>query len=273
MDCVVVVADIHSGSTVAPWPAGTSGPDGTGYIPNAYQVWLNKCWADMLERVADLNTRRGGPVPVVVNGDVIQGVRPGQGQIMTNRRDVQTQAASRLLEPLRELASDFYITRGSEYHDGKCADEVNRLAVELGANPHSVTGEPTWSELYLDLSGQVIHFSHGISATMVSWYEGTAPLRDMLMLRSEISREYGGIALDVKMLVRSHRHRFIHIHATPDLHAVVTPGWQLRTAYTYRRGSVTLPVVGWVLIEAQDDDLVVKLTRYPLPLPKLEVVR
>lgn len=267
-DRVVVVADVHAGSTVAPWPKDVVGPDGTGYKPNKYQAWLNRCWTDMLGQLALFEEK---PI-VVINGDVIQGVRPGQGQLMSNRRDVQTQAASLLLEPLRELAHAFYITHGTEYHDGKCADEVNRLAMELGATPHAYTREPTWPELYLKLNGQVIHFSHSISATMVSWYEGTAPLRDMLMKRSELWREYGRLAPNVKMIVRSHRHRFFHAHAAPDLHAVVTPAWQLRTAYTYRVGSVILPTIGWIVIEAQGDDLVVKLRRYSLPRPKVQEV-
>ena len=270
MSRLVVVADIHAGSTVAPWPKDVTGPDGTGYKPNKYQKWLNKCWADMLEQVADMVNRFEEKPSVVVNGDVIQGVRPGQGQLLSNRRDVQVAGALGLLTPLRDLAGPFYMIGGTEYHDGKCADEVNHLATELDAEPHNVTGEATWPELYLKFGGQVIHFAHGISATMVSWYEGTAPLRDLLMERSEMFREFGRLAPDVKMIVRSHRHRFFHTHATPDLHAVVTPGWQLRTAYTYRKGSVTLPSIGWLIIEAQEKDLVVKPRLYPLPRPKVE---
>ena len=95
------------------------------------------------------------------------------------------------------------------------------------------------------------------------------PLRDLLLFMAELVR-FGGPK--VRVIVRSHRHRYIHIDAPPDLHAIVTPAWQLRTAFSYKRASSMLPQIGYVLLEAEGDDILVRKRLFKLPETKVETV-
>ena len=103
------------------------------------------------------------------------------------------------------------------------------------------------------------------------WYEATVPLRDTLMLLAELWRFYGERAPNVRMVVRSHRHRFIHVNAPPDIHVAVSPCWQLKTAFSHKRASSMLPQIGYIVIEWDGFDLVVKPRIYELPELHVEV--
>ena len=87
---------------------------------------------------------------------------------------------------------------------------------------------------------------------------------------SELWRFYGASAPNLRMVVRSHRHRYIHVDAPPDLQVVVTPAWQLKTAFAYKRATSMLPQVGYVTIEANADGLAVRRRIYPLPALHIE---
>ncbi len=103
-----------------------------------------------------------------------------------------------------------------------------------------------------------------------SRYEATVPWRDTIMLLSELQRFFGEAAPNVRATVRSHRHRFVHIEAPPDLHAVVTPAWQLRTAFAYKRTSTMMVQVGYVILRMDGDDLLVRKRTYKLPALHVE---
>ena len=263
---IVVLSDLQVGSTVALWPKDGCAIEGGGlYMPNICQAWLADCWADMLERVSALR-----PKPtLVLNGDMMQGVNSRDGQIIGATVQAQMEAAYRLLEPLKRISKAIYVIRGSEFHDGKAGESVEGLAGRLGAVPDADTGQSSVWELYYRADGSVINFAHHVGVSSVPWYEATVPLRDALMQLAELARMYGTDAPQVRLVVRSHRHRYIHVD-TGDMQVVVTPGWQLRTAYAYRRGGVQLPHIGWLLITVEDGELWVRPRRYRLPALRIE---
>ncbi len=209
---------------------------------------------------------------VVLNGDVLQGVNYKDGQLITNKLDVQAFAAEKLLKPLRALAGEFYMIRGTEWHEGKAAENVEQLAKALGAKQDETTGQWTRWDLYLDAGGPVIHFAHHVGVSSVPWYEATVPLRDTLLELSELWRFYGKEAPDVRAVVRSHRHRCVHVQVPPDIQVVVTPGWQLKTAFAHKKAASMLPEIGWVLIEVQDSEIVIKPRVFDLPRLQVEVL-
>lgn len=280
---MVVLSDLHVGSTVGLWPGAHRVEGGGEYRANVYQQWLMECWGQMLAEVASFRPR---PI-VVVNGDSIQGVNYKDGQLITNKVDVQVRAAFVLLEPLRKLAREFYMVRGTEWHEGKSAEHVEGLAESLRAKPDPSSGQFTWWEIYLGLPSlaemggdgdaeqehkPVIHFAHHVGVSSVPWYEATVPLRDTLMLLAELARFYGDRAPDVRMVVRSHRHRFIYVLAPPDIHVAVTPAWQLKTAFAHKKASSMVPEIGYFVVEWDGQDLVVKPRIYALPDQHVEVV-
>lgn len=264
---IAVLSDLHVGSTVGLWPGRHAVEGGGVYEANEYQQWLYQCWQDMLTEIKRLRPR-----VAIINGDPLQGTNMRDGQLITNKIDVQADACSELLAPLRKVVKDLYIIRGTEWHDGKAAENVEQMAKALGAKTDPSSGQNTWWELYLDVGGPVLHFAHHVGVSSVPWYEATVPLRDTLLMLSELWRFFGSEAPNVRMVVRSHRHRYIHVDAPPDIQVVVTPAWQLKTAFAHKKAASMLPEIGWVLIEWDGKDLVVKPRIYQLPALKVEAI-
>lgn len=202
---IVILSDLHVGSTVGLWPGRHAIEGGGIYEANQYQRWLYECWQ---RAVADIQKLR--PQVVVLNGDEVQGVNAKDGQIIGATVSAQCAAALTLLEPVRKATRKLYMIRGTEWHDGRAAENVEGLAKELRAEVDPATGQYTRWELYLDLGGPVIHFAHHVGTSSVPWYEATVPLRDTLLMLSELWRFFGSRAPNLRMVVRSHRHRYIH---------------------------------------------------------------
>jgi hypothetical protein len=268
MTRIVVISDLHVGSTVGLWPGRHRLEGGGVYESNVYQKWLYECWQMALDEITKIR-----PKPIVVlNGDELQGVNMRDGQLVTNKIDIQVDAALTLLEPLRKAASRLYVIRGTEWHVGKSAEHVEHLARQLGAVRDPATDQWSWWELYLDVGGPVIHFAHHVGVSSVPWYEATVPLRDTLMLLAEVWRFFGQSGPNVRATVRSHRHRYIHVDAPPDIHAIVTPAWQLKTAFSYKRATAMLPQIGYVILEWDGVDLLIRKRIFQLPPQHVEGV-
>lgn len=268
---IVVLSDGHVGSTVGLWPGSHPIEGGGEYAANKYQLWLHECWQEMLAEVASFR-----PKPIVVfNGDALQGVNYKDGQLITNKVDVQAMAALKVYQPLRKLAARWYQIRGTEWHEGKSSEHVELMARMLDATRDPASGQWSWWELYLDVErdggGPVIHFAHHVGVSSVPWYEATVPLRDTLLQLAELWRFYGLRAPNLRMVVRSHRHRFIYVKAPPDIHVAVTPAWQLKTAFAYKKASSMLPEIGYLVLEWDGLDLVVRERIFELPDLHVEV--
>jgi len=263
----IIFADIHVGSTSALWPPEQPLSGGGRYVLNKKQEFLLKWWGDATRQI-----RRLKPDVVVVLGDVIQGKSTRDGQLVTNRSDIQRSAAFKLMSPIREKAHKFFMLRGTPWHEGKASEDSYDLAEMLHAEMCPETDERLFWELFLRLPGgskPVLHFTHHIGATKVSWYEATVPLRDTLMLLSELGRWYKKEAPDVRLTVRAHRHRCIGVFIAPDIQAWTVPAWQMKTAYAHQKAIVTLPHIGYLIVEWDGDDIVVKPRMRPVPPPNI----
>lgn len=261
----IAIGDLHTGSTSALWPRKHSIGGGGLYILNKRQQFLMECWKDATRRI-----RRLKPDAVMVLGDVLQGQSIRDGQLVTNRCDVQKDAAFKLLSPIREKTKQMFMFRGTPWHEGKASENVGFLAYALDTEVCLETDERLFWELYYRLPGgdaPVAHFTHPIGATKVSWYEATVPLRDNLMQRSELTRWFKAEAPDIRLTVRAHRHRCIGIFIAPDSWAWTAPSWQLKTAYAHQKSIVTLPHIGFLIIDWNGKDIIVKPRLYKLPPP------
>ena len=263
---VLVISDLHANSTVAPWPADCPVQDGGRYEPNPFQAYLNECWADLVEAAG----RMGGPT-LVINGDLINGIHPRDGQVVSANASIQAAAADMLLRPLVAQCGKLYITRGTEWHESKLSDDVERLAKGLGAVPNPASGSYTWPKLLLEVGGKVISFAHHIGVSGVATYEASVVLRELLMEVLEYTRTYGQDAPALRLMVRSHRHRSIEIGAPPNLRALITPGWQLKTAYVDAKAVNSMPHIGYTVVDDAGEDFAITRRLYPLPLPHVEV--
>lgn len=261
---VAVFADFHFGSSVAPWPRHHIVVDGGEHRASKPQLWLNKCLKDATKDVQKLR-----PKPIVVlNGDLVQGAHERDAQLCTTKISIQQDVAISMLEPLVKASKETYAIRGTPWHAGKSGESEDAIAKDLGMKENPETKEATWAQLFLDV-GCVIHFAHGIGVSSNPAYEATGPLKTLVILRQELQTITRN-APDIKAIVRSHRHRYIHIDTVSGEHAIVTPGWQLQTEFVISKGLPTLPHIGWVLLSWDGKDLTVKPRFYPLPGPHVE---
>lgn len=263
---IVVVSDTHCGSVMGLCPPIVTLEGGGEYRVNKYQSWLWACWLDMIEQVEHLDK----PI-LVINGDALQGQSPKDGQLIGSKRSTQVDIGKEAFAPLVKACSTVYYVRGTEWHEGPAAQDVEGFAASMGAKRKDGTGQHTRSELYLDLGGQVIHFAHHIQNSSVPHYESTIPAREALIQTSELVRFFGPSAPNLRMVVRSHRHRSAIVWLPPDLYSLVTPAFQLKTSFSYKVAAAMLPEIGWTLIESMGGKLRPTVRLYPIQAPHVEV--
>ncbi len=255
---VIVVADLHCGSTMGLWPDGIENEDAEGnkgvITLNPYQEWLQTCWWKMLDYMAGLPEKPVG----VVNGDVIQGVLAKDGQLLTTRLDIQAAGAKKILEPFFEVCSEVWLLHGTCAHGGRASEWVTWVAKALGAVPVGKSERRIHWDVLLDVGGHLVHITHHVSATSLPFYEATAPLRDSYVLQAEYERQWGKLAPDVELNVRSHRHRTIYVYKPPSVRTVVTPCWQLKGEFAYKVATNSLSDIGYVEIDGDERGLLVE---------------
>lgn len=264
----VVLSDVHAGSVVGLWPDGVKLEGGGYYEPNKFQRWLLECWYQMLAQLEELV-----PFTAVLNGDAIQGVHPKDGELITSNLNIQVNAAHVLLEPFFSLAEHGYLVRGTEWHDGKAAEALELLGSRLPVRSNPNTGQFSWWEVFgnsCDSEMALIHFAHHINMSSVPWYEGTIPTRDMLLMFSELARFQSDLAPFLRMIVRSHRHRAVTVDLPPNMHAVVTPAWQLKTAFAHKKAASMLPQIGYTIIDNEGSDFMIRHRIFKLPSQHVE---
>jgi len=130
------------------------------------------------------------------------------------------------------------------------------LARKLGAVPDA-KGMHSRYEVFARVGSGLVHALHHIGTAGSNAYESSAVMRELAESFTESGR-WGDAPPDI--VVRSHRHRHLEIRIPTKLGygiAFVTPGWQLKTPFTYRiaGGRLTTPQIGGSLIRQGDADL------------------
>lgn len=260
---LLLLADEHVASTVAPWP-DVSFPDGGEYRPSKYQRWLNRCWDRMLEEALSYDH-----FDCIVNlGDTLDGNNP-RASLVTDRVDCQIAAAVELLSPVRELAEQFYMVAGTNWHVGKGAEYETSVARELDATTCPETNHPVWPFLLLNMDGVIAHFAHHTGTVRNIRYEPTGLWGALMNLRQEYDKAYGRLAPDVRCIFRAHRHRMMHIQKGP-WHAASVCAWQLHTDFSLKVAGDSVPETGFAVVEVEDGEVRVRQVTFPPPLPHVE---
>lgn len=256
---LVVISDLHVNSTVGLLAPDLRGTDGTEYPQNKFQIWLWKNWLEFWKQVP-----KGSPV--VINGDVVQGIHSDRdGQIVTTSKVTQHKAALGVLKPVIEKASKIYIIRGTGFHAGTSGNDEEAIALSVKAVPNPDTGEYSRWFLYLEYNKTVTYFAHHTSYTSV--YPMTGLTRE-----SARARETNIDGRIPDMLVFSHIHKH-HLYVDKKPHVVTTPSWQLKTEYIYKRNPQALPEIGGLLLWQDKGQTRVESKLFNLPKPVVETLR
>jgi hypothetical protein len=220
---------------------------------------------------------------VVVNGDLIEGKQPKQkcAELTLVAPNDQETAAVFLMRDLRNWLEKnagrevpFYFVQGTEYHEGRGAEELETIAARVkGANIQSnFTGRYCKEVLDLAVDGVVVNFAHhlggGSGFTRSGVLDGEAVWNQITSSKGE------SVAAD--LIVRSHLHFFMHVEHV-NRHALLCPCWQLQTRFARHSSAYRLmPNIGVLILhinpEAKTRGLdPISFTKilYSIPTPKV----
>lgn len=222
---VLMLSDLHIGSTVGLWPDGFVSNEGVPVGQNKFQAWLWRCWADMNKWSA--NIINGNPFELVINGDMTEGQHHKTLQIMTADVGDQVSAVMDVISPLVAKAARTHIIKGTEAHTHNSECHIGKA---LDASVDPATGQHAWDVLDLDVNGCLFNFAHHISTTARPYLEASA---HSIALGALIqSRARAGKPVP-KVMCRGHRHR--HGTWSDGFSATVTLGaWQGLTRFGYK---------------------------------------
>ncbi len=251
---LVIISDLHQVHPLSVChPDGFRLDGGGRYKPSKLQKKLYEHWKSFWSEWVPLVTRRKGFV-LCLNGDALEGRHHGSTDQPQNLA-VHSQACYDLLEPVVKRAEAFYFVRGTEAHGGPSGEDEERLASALNA-VKTPEGMYTFWEVWFRLGKGLVHVTHHIGTSSSMAYEVSALGREISNAASESAR--WGLEMP-DFTVRSHRHRY-DVATMPGKHGqiscITTPGWQLKTSYTFRHSGArnATPQVGGILIKAGDED-------------------
>src|SRR5437588_1494816 len=122
----------------------------------------------------------------------------------------------------RDADVPFYFVQGTEYHEGRGAEELESIAARVqGANINSnFSGRHCKEVLDLDMGGTVLNFAHHVGGGSGFTRSGSL---DAEALWCQITSSKGQ-AVSADLIVRSHLHFFMHVEHT-NRHAFLCPCW------------------------------------------------
>lgn len=271
---VAIKSDIHAGSTLGACPPdGVRLDDGGMFMPSKPQVWLYECMLDYWAAVAKARTQHKAGLVVVYNGDLFDGpAHHGTPQCISSHPEPQMYLATTLFGLGKKLRPDrTYIVRGTEAHVGPSGATEEAFAAMIGAQKNHDAHRYSWWHLRLNINGTRFDFQHHPSS------KGNLPwTRPGMMARlafriwtehKERNLEHPHIA------IRSHTHVHGDSYDAHRTRAIITPAFQLKTAFGHKVAADSIADVGGLIVICYPDgtyDVQKKLYEPALP-PLLEV--
>lgn len=225
IDRVLVLSDLHVGSTVAVMPRGFKTAEGNEIGLNGVQEFLLAAWEDMLRWSAAL--MEGGNYALVINGDCIDGDHHGTKQIWSKDIGDQIEACVELLKPLTYRAAKVFVVRGTESHTHNTELAIGKA---LGAERNPETGAAAFDRLHLSVNGTRCVFRHHVGTSTRSWSEATAMASTLAEETIQAARN--GEA-PRQVVCCAHRHKF-GTYSNGRGTVVISPPWQMLSRFGHR---------------------------------------
>lgn len=239
---ILVVSDLHCGSTVGLCPPDYATFDGAVYGLNRIQQWIWANWQAMQDEWLP-SIVGSDPFALVVNGDATEGIHHKTVQVVHADPGVHAKIAIHCLEPLAARASQTFMVRGTEAHVGHTT-EAN-IGARLNAVKHPESGEHSAFAWNIRVNGTLCSFKHHIgTSSRLALY--ATQLSVTLAEEQTAAARHGHEVPTV--VVRSHRHTY---GMYTDGHGMVitTPAWQTLTSFGHKVVPAAVPSVGAVLLD------------------------
>lgn len=222
---IVVLSDLHVGSTKALMPPAVTPVEGVEVRQNAIQAYLWTCWIRAQNYIDSVVGDH--PFTLVLNGDLTEGIHHGTKEIWSTSVEDQVRVAYDVLEPLASKASKVFVVRGTECH-------TNNMEVELGAKLGAVQNPelkiPAFDRLTISAHGTICVFRHHISTS--GRRSSSASALSANLAEEQLEAAVNGERLP-QVLVCSHRHK-PGIYRDEKGMVMVTPAWQFLTRHGHK---------------------------------------
>lgn len=241
---IVVLADIHAGSTYGLLPPGfTRVEEGQPIGQNAVQAWLWDCW---LKANQWLDTIVGhDPWALVCNGDLTEGLHHRTTQVISNDTKDHSAAAIDVVLPLARRAAKTFIVRGTECHTANAEVSIGEA---IGAQLNPEHSKPYWDRLTLEVAGVRCVFRHHIGTSMRSYTSDT----QLGIARSEeIVEAVKNGEPHPRVICCAHRHKWGRAEDDESL-CVVSPPWQMLTRHGHKVVSQSRTKPGLYILDWRD---------------------
>lgn len=239
---LIVLSDMHSGSTTALFPNRQWQGKHQNHSPSARQLAIWRHWKKCIEEFREL--RKGKRVVLVVNGDAIEGFHHGTREIVSFDPEEHIEIHVELMDEfMRGIGfsdgDELYYVAGTESHTG---DREEGAAKDLGAVKRN--GRWISEVLELDINGKLAVFTHHGPAANWGAEEGNA-------LRLWLRRIYftylraGRRIPDLVMTGHYHTpcyNTFVMDYHT--MHGSICASLQAKTRYAYKMAPVQINRVG-----------------------------
>ena len=243
MKKILVLADIHSGSTVSVMPDEVhvehkDANKANVIQSNPLQKILWEKWKEMVSEVGRVDA-------CYLLGDLIDGpnIKSRGFELWTSNMHQQVETAHEMLSMVR--TSKYFGCQGSMYHVGE--NTSSDLAVLDALRGTFGT------DLVVQVNGHRIHLNHEVAYSGSPMTRATAPYGEIVGA-VRYDKWFG----DFSLLLRGHLHRFMHIHDT-DGRIVLCPGWKVRDAYQAKKGLRGGPShIGYLVLHVDKENIFVE---------------
>lgn len=226
---LIVVSDLHCGSSVAILPPDFTNIEGNAVKQNAIQRWYWQAWLEMCDEWLPAVTR-GEPFALVLNGDLIDGLHHHTKEVVSLEIGDHIGIAIQILKPLSARAAATFVVEGTDCHSQNAEHGIARELEAIGPDGLAVADKGksgAWRRLDLTIAGLRCIFQHHITTSGRTWTEATG-LGTALMNERLEAAAAGEVPPSV--LISAHRHR-PGVYQTSSGLSAVTGAWQALTRY------------------------------------------
>jgi hypothetical protein len=226
---VVLLGDLHAGSTIAPGVEYTD-QDGGRHPLSLTRLALNAFLSQALKdtKVA----AKGCDIVFCPAGDLVDGDRHHGTHQTLGTVEEQVEWATELLQPWADIAADAYGLRGTEAHVGKNGVLDRSVCDRLGI-PH----KQFWR---LSFGGKVLDWAHHATGSRKPWLSSSAPVA----LANKTYYEYLERGEQRPSLIARHHMHYPNRVLAKEIYVMSVPGWQAQTDYSYMLDPNGLMAVG-----------------------------
>lgn len=249
MAILAVVSDLHGNHPAGLMPAeGVTLQNGNHVAPNIIQRWSWDRWMAFRDAVGEALEHDGGPLHVVVNGEICDGHHHGSTEFISASKSIMRDIGRAILRPLMELKpATLHVLRGTEVHAGAEGADDDEIAKALDAERDPATGAASFYHLRADFAGTRVDIKHHGRGASLPWTAGGNANR----LAAQLIHDYYDDPPEQRphLALRAHVHRYADSYHLHPIRAIFSDAWQLNTVYGHRidGGSSLRPVGGLIV--------------------------